>query len=111
MNRDRILSELKAERDRLNTAVATLEKTNGNFSSSKRLGRRTMSLAARAKISAAQKLVGRNGTASARINTFKTGVSVMLCSLLIRHELPGRFPSISEKHYRKSPVFLRCWVS
>jgi hypothetical protein len=52
-----VIQQLKAERDRIDEAIAALASLNGTQTTSKRLQtrRRTMSVAARARISAAQK--------------------------------------------------------
>ena len=54
MNVSAILTELKSQRDRLNSAIAVLERVSGN-SSAPIHGRRHMSAAARKRISLAQK--------------------------------------------------------
>jgi len=54
-NLELIVQQLKQERDRLDAAIAALSSVNGNHTSPERQLGKSMSAAARAKISAAQK--------------------------------------------------------
>ena len=54
-NFDALIRELQQERTRLDTAISALSSLNGSAPTASPLGRRTMSLAARRKIAAAQR--------------------------------------------------------